>query len=111
MPHSTRGTVVWAPRAVGQSPQQAVLAGRKVDAGPVDPAVYARLGFGPRSGSDSKTPPGVSPQANIPVNMNAAAPFSAAIATNVAKFNETDTLGDWDGKEDDTADHGGKVMG
>jgi hypothetical protein len=80
-----------------------------VDAGPVDPSVYARLGLGPQSGSDVKAS-GVSPQANIPVNMGAGAAFSAAIATNVAKFNEMDTLGDWDGKEDDTADHGGKVM-
>ncbi len=94
IPDLTKGTMVMVPGPLGQSQQQAVLAGPKVDAGPVDPAVYARLGFGPRSGSESKTPPDISPQANIPVNMSAGVPFSTAIATNVAKFNETDTLGD-----------------
>jgi Calx-beta domain/HYR domain len=43
--------------------------------------------------------------------MLANAPFSTAIATNVAgPFIEGDLMGDWDGTEDDTADHSGKII-
>ncbi|MGH9822222.1 MAG: hypothetical protein ACREDR_03030, partial [Blastocatellia bacterium] len=56
---------------------------------------------------------GVRPQAGEPVNMSAAAAFSAGIITSEGgrntQFDEVLTLGDWDGLEDLAADHSGKV--
>ena len=105
---SSAKTTMLAP-AVGRTQQQAVLNGPRVDAGPVSPDVYEKLGLGTSSPQSKAT--GISPEANIPINMAANAPFSTAIATNIGKgFLEMDTLGDWDGREDDTADHGGKPL-
>jgi hypothetical protein len=49
--------------------------------------------------------------AGLPSIMSAGAALSTAIGTAVAgPFNEVDVMGDWDGREDDQADHGGKVQ-
>lgn len=54
-----------------------------------------------------------SPAANMPLTMNYRAPFSAGVLTTIggqgSQFEELLMLGDWDGREDLTADHGGKV--
>jgi len=109
MPDLASATMMLAPAPVGRSQQQAVLSGPRVDAGPVNPDVYDKLGLGASAAPQSKAS-GISPEANIPINMAANAAFSTAIMTNVKGFNEVDTLGDWDGREDDTADHGGKPL-
>ena len=108
IPNLASATMTLAPAPVQRSQQVAVATGPVVDAGPVDPAVYEKLGLGPSSGPQSKAS-GISPSANMPINMRTDAALSTAVMTNIAKgFQEVDTLGDWDGKEDDTADHGGK---
>lgn len=51
--------------------------------------------------------------AGLPSTMLANAALSAAIATNVGGrgqlFQEVDLMGDWDGSEDNVADHSGKI--
>src|SRR5215471_15010436 len=106
------GKPTWVAPAPPRSTQHAMpLTGPAQDAAPVNPDVYAKLGLGDQSATQSKAS-GPGPQAaGLPTNMSAAAPFSAAIATNVAgPFLEGDLMGDWDGAEDDTADHGGKIL-
>src|SRR5215471_14126495 len=55
----------------------------------------------------------VAPEAGEPANMAACSAFSAAIITSEGgrdtQFDEVLTLGDWDGLEDFSADHSGKV--
>src|SRR5262245_17930705 len=103
------------PQQRRQQLQQAVFVGPHTSAGPIDPKIVANLGLGFQQQSQAgkaQAAQGIKPEsAGLPTNMNAGAPFSAAVATTVARgFNEVDTMGDWDGKEDDTADHSGKVM-
>jgi len=120
-PLAGKGTATIAPTA--QLPEQgpaqlqhAVFEGPPVSAGPIRPDILEKLGFGQQEsqaqGAKSQSAQGISPEsAGLPSNMNAGAAFSAGIATTVGKgFFEVDTMGDWDGREDDTADHGGKVM-
>src|SRR5215471_9283179 len=55
----------------------------------------------------------IAPEAGEPANMMACSAFSAAIITSEGgrdtQFDEVLTLGDWDGLEDFSADHSGKV--
>ncbi len=95
---------------VERSTQQAVSVGAASDAGPVDSATYARFGLGAGQSESTSKSSGIKPAANMPLNMSVQAAFSAAIGTNIGKgFQEGDILGDWDGREDDAADHGGKL--
>src|SRR5262249_53756035 len=54
----------------------------------------------------------ITPEAGEPVNMKACSAFSAAIVTSEGgrdtQFDEVLTLGDWDGREDFSADHSGE---
>src|SRR6476469_1132841 len=113
MPNISGKTTMLAPAPTAQSQQQSTLAGPRIDAREVDPEVYAKLGLvvQPASSGQQKAS-GVTPaSAGLPSNISASAPFSAAVATTVGKgFNEVDVMGDWDGREDDTADHGGKIL-
>ncbi|HMG35960.1 MAG TPA: hypothetical protein VKM94_18640, partial [Blastocatellia bacterium] len=56
---------------------------------------------------------GFEPQVGLPLNMSGLSAFSAGIMTTQGgrdtQFSEVSLLGDWDGREDCTADHSQKV--
>jgi hypothetical protein len=87
---------------VAASPQEGVGRG-------LSPEVARTLGLGQQQSANSG---GVhADSAGLPSNMSAGAALSTAIGISVSSpFNEVDTMGDWDGREDTVADHGGKVL-